>query len=63
MRICASRNKKFSSKFEPHGDVNRSIPLGDLVLDEKVHAKLENGVLEVTLPKVEKPKAHLVPIE
>lgn len=55
MSICASRNKKV--------DVNRSITLGDLVLEEKVHAKLENGVLEVILPKVEKPKARLVPIE
>ena len=54
LSICASHNKKV--------DVNRSITLGDLVLEEKVHAKLENGVLEVILPKVEKPKARLVPI-
>jgi HSP20 family molecular chaperone IbpA len=61
--ICASRNKKFGSKFEPHSGITRSITLGDLVIEEKVHAKLENGVLEVILPKVEKPKARLVTIQ
>jgi hypothetical protein len=53
MRICSSRNRKFGSTFEPHFDINRSITLGDLVLEEKGHDKLEPGVLDVILPKVE----------
>ena len=53
--ICAIRNKKL--------DVNHSINLSDQILEEKVHAKLENGVLEVILPKAEKPKARLIPIQ
>jgi HSP20 family molecular chaperone IbpA len=63
LRICASRNKKFGSQFEQHPDIIRTITLGDLVIEEKVHAKLENSVPEVILPKVKKFRARLVPIQ
>jgi len=61
--IFTSRNNKFGSKFEHHFDINSSITFVDLVLEETVYAKLENGVLEVTLPKVQNPKAHFVQIQ
>jgi HSP20 family molecular chaperone IbpA len=63
LRICVSQNNRFGLKSKPHFDINSSITFVDLDLEEKVYAKLENGVLEVILPKVQTPKAHIVQIQ
>jgi HSP20 family protein len=45
------------------GAFTRTIMLPDRVASEGARAEFENGVLELTLPKVEKAKRHTVKIE
>ena len=63
LNISASRLKKVGSELKAQSDIRHSITIGDQVVEHKVQAKLKNGVLEVILPKVEKPKAHIIPIQ
>lgn len=53
---------KFRSEFW-HGPFSRSINIPDEINREKVIAKYENGILQVTLPRQEKSKAKEVKIE
>ncbi|CAI8819464.1 Hsp20/alpha crystallin family protein [Methylocaldum szegediense] len=45
------------------GAFSRTIPLPAAVDSEKAKAKFQNGVLEITLPKVEKAKRRTVKVE
>lgn len=45
-----------------YGDYYRGFTLSDVLDREKVSAKLENGVLELTLPKAERVKPREIPI-
>jgi len=62
LRIRGSRKENFDDTKEHVLHINRNIILGDQVREDGINAKLENGVLEVILPKVEKPKARVVSI-
>jgi HSP20 family protein len=46
-----------------HGEFVRTVGLPSAVDAEKATAKLENGVLELTLPKVERAKRHAIKVE
>ena len=46
-----------------YGEYNRTFTLGDTIDREKITAKLENGVLTLTLPKHEKVKPRKITIE
>ncbi|MGE0081971.1 MAG: Hsp20/alpha crystallin family protein [Thiohalomonadaceae bacterium] len=45
------------------GEFARTIALPSAVDASKARAKLENGILEITLPKVEKAKRHSIKVE
>jgi HSP20 family protein len=55
--------KTFIRKESTHGSFSRSFILPDNVDVEKINAKYDNGVLELTLPKVEPEKPKEIPIE
>ena len=46
-----------------YGEYRRAFTLGDTIDREKIAAKLENGVLTLTLPKHEKVKPRKITIE
>lgn len=46
-----------------YGEYNRTFTLGDIIDREKIAAKLDNGVLTITLPKHEKVKPKKITIE
>ncbi len=46
-----------------YGEYNRTFTLGDTIDREKITAKLENGVLILTLPKYEKVKPRKITIK
>ena len=46
-----------------YGEYNRTFTLGNTIDREKITAKLENGVLTLTLPKHEKVKPRKITIE
>lgn len=50
-------------KGRKHGKIKRVVKLPEKVIVEGATAKLENGVLTVTLPKAEKKVRHSVPIQ
>ena len=54
--------KKLVDEFA-YGEYNRTFTLGDTIDREKITAKLENGVLTLTLPKHEKVKPRKITIE
>lgn len=45
------------------GEFSRTVALPSMVDSNKSTAKLENGMLELTLPKVEKSKRHTIKVE
>jgi len=45
-----------------HRDYRRTFTLPDIIDRDKIKAKLENGVLTLTLPKVEEVKPREIPI-
>lgn len=53
----------FELKERSYGSFTRSIPLPAQVKPEEAKARCRNGVLEITLPKVETPKGHTLRIE
>lgn len=46
--------KNFLRKEFNYGSFSRSFNLGDLISEEKIDAKYENGILKIELPKSEK---------
>ena len=52
--------KNFVRKEFNYGSFSRSFNLGDLVEEEKIDAKYENGILKIELPKSEKSVAKNV---
>jgi HSP20 family protein len=56
----SSENKSFIRKEFNYGSFTRSFNLADLVNEDKIDAKYENGILKVELPKSEKTKAKNV---
>jgi len=46
-----------------HGEFVRTVGLPGAVNADKAKAKLEDGILELTLPKVEKSKRHAIKVE
>jgi len=50
-------------KGRKHGKIKRVVRLPEKIVVEEATAKLENGVLTVTLPKAEKKVKHEVPIQ
>ena len=53
-------NKSFVRKEFNYGSFSRSFNLVDLIDEEKIDAKYENGILKIELPKNEKAKAKNV---
>ena len=53
----------FQVKERSFGTFSRSIPLPAQIKTEEARAKFKNGVLEITLPKVEAPTGHILDIE
>lgn len=53
-------NKNFVRKEFNYGSFSRSFNLVDLIDEEKIDAKYENGILKIELPKNEKAKAKNV---
>ena len=57
-------NKENYHRIErTYGRFSRSFNLPDSVKADKVKAKYNDGILEITLPKVEEAKPKAVPIE
>jgi len=54
---------QIKAKGRKQGRIKRAIKLPEKVIVEEAVAKLENGVLTVTLPKAEKKVRHSVPIQ
>ncbi len=54
------KDKNFVRKEFNYGSFSRSFNLVDLVDEEKIDAKYDNGVLKIELPKTEKAKAKNV---
>jgi HSP20 family protein len=52
-------NKTFVRKEFNYGSFSRSFNMVDLIDEEKVDAKYENGILKLELPKSEKVKANV----
>jgi len=53
-----TKDKQFVRKEFNYGSFSRSFNLVDLVDEEKIDAKYENGILRIELPKNEKNKAR-----
>lgn len=54
---------EIKQKGRKYGKIKRVVKLPKKVMASKATAKLENGVLTVTMPKAEKKMRHEVPIE
>ncbi len=53
-------SKKFTRKEFNYGTFRRSFTLPETVNEEKIEAKYENGILQITLPKKEEEKSKLM---
>jgi HSP20 family protein len=53
----------FQVKERSFGTFSRSIPLPTQIKPEEARAKFKNGVLEITLPKVDAPAGRILDIE
>lgn len=53
----------FQVKERSFGTFSRSIPLPAQIKPEEARAKFKNGVLEITLPKVDVPAGRILDIE
>lgn len=62
-KSSANEGKSFLRNERVFGEFERSLMLPDYVDVEKISAKYENGVLELTLPKVEPPKPKEIVVE
>ncbi len=60
--ISATRKNPFGTEDQTDSSYKRTLRLGDQVDSTKIHATLEDGVLHVTLPKLEKAKVRTVKI-
>ncbi len=56
------KGAQVKSKGRRHGKIKRAVRLPEKVIVEEAAAKLEDGVLTVTMPKAEKKVRHEVPI-
>lgn len=57
------QGKTFHRIERHYGEFRRTIPLPTEVAEEAVEAKFENGVLKVTVPKVEQAKPRRIPVK
>ena len=62
LRIRAFRKEKQCGENEHVFQLERKFVVGEQVNSEKIEAKLDSGVLQVTLPKSEKIKPHVVSV-
>lgn len=53
----------FELRERSYGSFTRSIPLPVQIKPEEARARFKNGLLEITLPKVEAPKGRILDIE
>ncbi|HAF16982.1 MAG: Hsp20/alpha crystallin family protein [Thermacetogeniaceae bacterium] len=53
----------FELRERSFGSFTRSIPLPVQIKPEEARARYRNGLLEITLPKVDAPKGHILNIE
>jgi HSP20 family protein len=60
---ATEEKKDYYSREIAYGGFSRSITLPEEVVSEKVNAKLKDGVLELTLPKVSIPAEQHVKVE
>ena len=56
-------DERYIRRERSHESTKREIRLPDEVLREEVHARMKNGVLTVTLPKLEAEEAETIEIE
>ena len=58
---------KFIRRERYYGSASRSFYVGDEITQEDIKARFENGVLKLSIPKVQKPEnveqKHYIPIE
>ncbi len=54
---------QIKAKGRKHGKIKRVVKLPEKIIVEGATAKLENGVLTVTMPKAEKKVRHSVPVQ
>ena len=57
-----SENEKYSWVERSYGSFQRSIRLPEHTQEDAVQAQLENGVLEITLPKMEQPQPKKITV-
>jgi len=55
-------NKNFFKSEICYGKFSRSFRFGDSIQEDKIKAKFQNGVLNITLPKKEAKKPKLIPL-
>ena len=53
----------FALRERSFGSFTRSIPLPVQIKPEEARARYRNGLLEITLPKVDAPKGHILNFE
>nr|WP_295900854.1 Hsp20/alpha crystallin family protein [uncultured Bdellovibrio sp.] len=51
---------KYSERY--YGKFSRSFALPSQVVSDKIHARFENGVLQITIPKVQETLSHSIKI-
>jgi HSP20 family protein len=56
-------NDRYLLRELPRGSFSRSLRLPDPIDSSKVEAKIENGVLEIRLPKAEEAKAKTIKVK
>lgn len=62
-RAPMEEGAQVKAKGRKHGKIKRVVKLPEKVIVDRAAAKLENGVLTVTMPKAEKKIRHEVPIQ
>ncbi len=62
LRIRATRSAREKDSSEEQS-LEQSLVLGENINPDKIHAKLEDGVLEITLPKAEATKARQIAVK
>jgi HSP20 family protein len=62
-RVPMEEGAQVKAKGRKHGKIKRVVKLPEKVIVDGAAAKLENGVLTVTMPKAEKKVRHEVPIQ
>lgn len=61
--VAEENSKKYLHRERPWGSYYLAFTLSERIDQEKANAKVENGILTLTLPKHERAKPREIPIE